>query len=324
LFFTPHQVYYQCATAAWAEDVVLEPQDFDELLEPFDEQNIEPTARLQPLSPPFPENVHWDHFFQYQDLLQDYIRRKLTHDSDILAAFSGILNSFENDLGPSIFGLPERIFDIVLLWYSDPLATRRPQFPSWSWCGWVIKDCGISWLVVVESLRGRTNAWVRPSKKEQPLSNDGGDVIFEARGSRVMLAGTRGDIVMPQPLKSIRTLTNNLLQFAADTFFDYQYIRDDVAIALDLSLQNNPNKNQPVPKLEFVVMSDSRVSDSWYKRRHGTFALPAAPSISNTFSSLNLMLIKTNELEISERVWVFSVVLESRLPSMVRKIIYLA
>jgi len=68
------------------------------------------------------------------------MKRSLTRDVDILAAFSGILNGLETWLGPSVFGMPERLFEIALLWYGETIAERRPEFPSWSWCGWRFKQ----------------------------------------------------------------------------------------------------------------------------------------------------------------------------------------
>jgi hypothetical protein len=346
LFFTPSQVYYQCPDAVWAEDAVLEPEDFD--------QQLELSAGLAFNPPYFPENVdclpgevgdpHWDNFFQYQDLLHDYMRRNLTHDSDILAAFSGILNSLENRLGLSVFGLPERIFDVSLLWYGDPHAARRQQFPSWSWCGWVAKqDRALSWLIVEDKLHDRANAWVQPSTAERAATIEIIELssTFE-RPSMTQpppniewLLGRRPKerkfIQMPQPLKSIRELAlanpprSHVLEFEADTFSDLGYLPDKVQIALDFNLQNARNSGRPAPPiLEFVVMSGSKLSDSWYKRRQGTFALLPRPGTFPISYGMNLMLIKTDESGISERVWVFSVLMDYGIPPTIRKVIYLA
>jgi hypothetical protein len=80
-------------------------------------------------------------------------------------------------------------------------------------------------------------------------------------------------IQIPQPLKSIRELAlaspprSHVLEFEADTFSDLGYLPDKVQIALDFNLQNARNSGRPVPPiLEFVVMSGSKLSGSWYKR----------------------------------------------------------
>ena len=54
---------------------------------------------------------------QYAGLVIDYDHRKLTYDSDGLAAFSGVLEAYSPLLFRGNFrGLPELFFDIVLLW----------------------------------------------------------------------------------------------------------------------------------------------------------------------------------------------------------------
>jgi len=157
LFFTPYQVYYQCPDALWAEDCVLEPPGFQDVsdmmrkrssdvaVEEPDIYAVPPESSNRP--PPALGHNPWDEgdwtlasFFVYEDLLTEYMKRSLTRDADILAAFSGILNGLETWLGPSVFGMPERIFDIALLWYGKTIAERRPEFPSWSWCGWRFKQ----------------------------------------------------------------------------------------------------------------------------------------------------------------------------------------
>jgi len=138
-------------------------------------------------------------------------------------------------------------------------------------------------------------------------------------------------IQMPQPLKSIRELAlaspprSHVLEFEADTFSDIGYLPDKVQTALDFNLQNARNSSRPAPHiLEFVVMSGSKLSDSWYKRRQGTFALLPRPGTFPISYGVNLMLIKTDESGISERVWVFSVLMDYGIPPTIRKVIYLA
>jgi len=60
------------------------------------------------------------------------------------------------------------------------------------------------------------------------------------------------------------------------------------------------------PTFSLVIMSGSRAHDTWFKRRNGTYALPLAPG-SKEPNNLNLMLVQTDENQLSERVHVFSV-----------------
>jgi hypothetical protein len=283
-------------------------------------------------------------FTPYQDLLRDYFRRNLTHDSDILSAFSGILSSLENKLGLSVFGLPERIFDISLLWHGDVYAIRRPQFPSWSWCGWVAKeDRTLSWLIVEDNRYNRANAWVQPSTTEQasmieiieqpPIFEQPSMTKPPPRSEWLLPRRPREwkFVKMPQPLKFIRELAltgpprSHVLEFEADTFSDLGYLPDKVQTALDFNLQNARSSGPTAPPiLEFIVMSGSKLSDSWHKRRQGAVALLPRPGAFPISYGVNLMLIKINGLGISEMVWVFSAPMDYGIPPTVRKVIYLA
>lgn len=76
-------------------------------------------------------------------LIEDYTRRQLSYDSDSLNAFLGVLNFYEVEdfaLITHTWGVPifhwDHSYDIFLLWRHTGFATRRPEFPSWSWAGW--------------------------------------------------------------------------------------------------------------------------------------------------------------------------------------------
>jgi hypothetical protein len=69
-------------------------------------------------------------------LLQEYSGRRLTYQSDALAAISGILSRISRVTSDEfIFGQPKVAFARNLLWTSTS-AVYRTGFPSWSWLGW--------------------------------------------------------------------------------------------------------------------------------------------------------------------------------------------
>ncbi|KAF2820117.1 hypothetical protein CC86DRAFT_305737 [Ophiobolus disseminans] len=70
-------------------------------------------------------------------LLSIYFKRILTHDSDILNAFSGIIRAHSRVLGKFHWGLPLNLFASALLatYLTPHYLTRQPGFPSWSWLG---------------------------------------------------------------------------------------------------------------------------------------------------------------------------------------------
>lgn len=91
--------------------------------------------------------VHWD-------LLNNYLRRQLSYDTDILAAFSGVLSAEGTTIGTFHWGLPCNILVRALFWdlnnlsqglqdhrsygFSEFSMIPRNGFPSWSWTGWKI------------------------------------------------------------------------------------------------------------------------------------------------------------------------------------------
>ena len=87
--------------------------------------------------------------------VEEYTARCLTFEKDILDAFAGLSRSHETIMESAmIWGLPERFFDMAMLWFRGKgclkRRTCRPEksqaggendnyqpFPSWSWAGWV-------------------------------------------------------------------------------------------------------------------------------------------------------------------------------------------
>jgi hypothetical protein len=407
LYFTTNQVFFWCAHATWAEDAVLEPSDFQicwssavnmaNTTTPSSRDTDNSSLRTVMLPLPRPDTPSlMDPFFKYQDLLQQYMTRNLTRETDILAAFSGILNSFEIELGASKFGLPEVVFGAALLWYGDPYAIQRLGLPSWSWCGWVPEQSRqISWLVVA-STGEKGNAWGWSTATDMPRlieihdlntvwqkefdlsgesEDDGSDddesddddddesdhhrypseyhhlsATHDAKSELKAEADTNFIIPLPRPLTSMHSLDTqislachtvpliyspatygsglpHLLQFECDTFFDEEYIYGDSRIALERNLDNDHKRGRPPPlRLDLLIMSGSRVNDTWFKRRQGTFAVPPAPVFRPKYvsASVNVMLVKTDRSGISERIWVFNIVMERRLPKTVCRTIKLA
>lgn len=74
---------------------------------------------------------------RYGSKLTLYSYRSMSHASDGLNAFSGILQFLKSMYTKGFyFGLPVEDFQWGLLWCSQYPPTRRSGFPSWSWAGW--------------------------------------------------------------------------------------------------------------------------------------------------------------------------------------------
>ncbi|KAH7079381.1 hypothetical protein BKA63DRAFT_376843, partial [Paraphoma chrysanthemicola] len=69
------------------------------------------------------------------ELLEVYLKRVLSFESDILNAFSGILSAQESVLGEFYWGLPLSLFVRSLLHRLRYAHDFRIGFPSWSWTG---------------------------------------------------------------------------------------------------------------------------------------------------------------------------------------------
>lgn len=90
--------------------------------------------------------------FGVEDLLkqaQEYSKRTLTRSSDSLSAFLGVLNYYAKNsanLTSPVLQLPwgliankhkkKNAFRLYFFWFHTGPATRRNEFPSWSWTGW--------------------------------------------------------------------------------------------------------------------------------------------------------------------------------------------
>ncbi|KAH7071936.1 heterokaryon incompatibility protein-domain-containing protein [Paraphoma chrysanthemicola] len=143
LIFTESQVHFQCLDmkACWPLQLSNDPNRMgwhDE----SDKGNILSMMHAFPFFP------HDDP--QIQDRLQEYLGRTLTHSTDILNAFMGILRQAWLLRKPTyhFWGLPflpafslESSFLDAMFWLSinrfgSELLSRRDGFPSWNWTGW--------------------------------------------------------------------------------------------------------------------------------------------------------------------------------------------
>lgn len=73
----------------------------------------------------------------YRLAVEEYTSRDISFESDILNAFTGIMNIYRTHGNLEFsYGLPTKHFMQFLTWDSAGLYERREEFPSWSWTGW--------------------------------------------------------------------------------------------------------------------------------------------------------------------------------------------
>ncbi|GME63835.1 heterokaryon incompatibility protein-domain-containing protein [Neofusicoccum parvum] len=106
----------------------------------------------------------------YQDLVEQYTKRKLSRESDILNAFMGALSRVASITGWGFtYGLPGPELGIALYWVPCGTTTRRrleqisasenlsasapSSPPTWSWAGW---KSNVRWM---ECLDGTYESW---------------------------------------------------------------------------------------------------------------------------------------------------------------------
>jgi hypothetical protein len=85
-----------------------------------------------PLDWPSRRLEHWG------EKLNLYSYRDMKYSTDAINAFAGVLQRFETIYPKGFFfGVPVEDFDWALTWRSQVPPTRREEFPSWSWAGWI-------------------------------------------------------------------------------------------------------------------------------------------------------------------------------------------
>jgi hypothetical protein len=129
VFASNGQVYFSCDCAVYSEEVVTgSALDSDAAL-------IQGAQLIKVRSNP---NRLWT---TYKRAAESYAARHLSHQSDVVDAFSGILNTLS--AGRCVEGIPVEVFEVALLWQPRERMLRRNDFASWSWTGWKGKIC---WL----------------------------------------------------------------------------------------------------------------------------------------------------------------------------------
>ncbi|KAF2397091.1 HET-domain-containing protein [Trichodelitschia bisporula] len=139
LIFARDQVHFLCNSSAFCEAVDEETDPGGYLRGPRAEGTnaLKATQALQS-QPSRDESLPAE--TEYRSTLALYTERRMTHDSDSLNAFRGILHWLRKSCFSADFvcGLPLREFPQALRWFHpwDVKPKRRPAFPSWSWAGW--------------------------------------------------------------------------------------------------------------------------------------------------------------------------------------------
>jgi hypothetical protein len=116
LYFTEHQVYFQCQSGTRREDVLNEYLGSPGAENPLERETWATDSAYSPV------------FNIYADLVKIYTRKELSYQSDILNAFTGIISAMQERFGwRFLSALPVTSLDLALLW--RPMASSSPRFP---------------------------------------------------------------------------------------------------------------------------------------------------------------------------------------------------
>ncbi|KAF2461956.1 heterokaryon incompatibility protein-domain-containing protein [Lineolata rhizophorae] len=139
LIFINGQVWYKCQKKT-------EREDLKAAYYPYNLSGLYEMPGMQHSEIGDPEK-------HFQDSVEEYTKRQLTHEYDALNAFAGVSNHLQTIAGFSaIFGIPKQHLGFNLLWDERGPLKRRREFPSWSWAGW-IGPVRFPWRITFESAR---------------------------------------------------------------------------------------------------------------------------------------------------------------------------
>lgn len=144
LIFTDHQVSFQCMGMHCSEAVYW----------PYEALHAE-SSRITPANVPkapfkLSKNRPSTHgqphvYFNLMQYIRDYGQKNLTHETDRMDAFRGILADFAERKEPiyHLWGVPvipcslgSGVWKLMLDWFHREPRSRLAGFPSWSWTGW--------------------------------------------------------------------------------------------------------------------------------------------------------------------------------------------
>jgi hypothetical protein len=146
LIFTNQRVYYECRSGFACEST------------PNLNAPRNPKTRYLGLDPIESTHQDYEHYgyrpkpsptARYERHVEEYSPRQLTHQDDILNAFTAIMEDYTKETGSRFcWGLPLHHFSSAMLWATPQgsrasresirrLCSTTQPFPSWSWAGWV-------------------------------------------------------------------------------------------------------------------------------------------------------------------------------------------
>ncbi|KAL9109804.1 MAG: hypothetical protein Q9187_008121 [Circinaria calcarea] len=130
-------VSWYCRTVLWQEHVNSPTED---VMYAVTHKPLPHKLYLAASNPTWPDLSEW------QEMVEEFNKRKLTYDKDVIDAFLGVTSVFNCRFnGGILWGIPEMFFDHCIIWAPQKVLRRRGAhshllsdnaLPSWSWVGW--------------------------------------------------------------------------------------------------------------------------------------------------------------------------------------------
>lgn len=164
LVFTKEQVYWICEGGLFCEESDFEHPQLSDLDAQIPVSNLPLRVELSRLGlgalsfksleglSSLSNAAAYRFWTKYQEVVETYTGRKLSHDGDIYDAFCAITDLLKDvALEQLHWGHPRSRFEMALMWDTNRTLVRRTnkttlpmtskninvQIPSWSWMGWV-------------------------------------------------------------------------------------------------------------------------------------------------------------------------------------------
>ncbi|XHG06805.1 hypothetical protein AWENTII_009985 [Aspergillus wentii] len=227
LFVSSYQVYFRCNRAVRAED-------FDAATS---HESDSSTCLIR-------EGSNEDFISHYERYVEAYTKRNLTYDSDIINAFTGILQGLSATHGVRFYAaMPiwDNIFR-ALLWCTTASAPSRRSlvneqspgvnYPSWSWIGWkgpviypvfgFMGRCTVHGLLPPDSIKMRDSGQIEFNRigniGQSKLLHCGSNECFISRWHSTDDTGRSNTNNSPD-----KTVHLSILQFSASTVMTSEF-----------------------------------------------------------------------------------------------------
>jgi hypothetical protein len=163
LVFTDKQVYYECQGCYCFEGISASPEILEKLHLPTKQgfqhslynRDAEPSRTRTSRLGAFPVDRTGSHGPEIKFRIEEYSKRSLTYEGDIIKAMPGLFELYRRQFGvEQVWGIPFPRNDLsrptdsssfsirkvaflhALKWTLRTHSSRRWSFPSWSWTGW--------------------------------------------------------------------------------------------------------------------------------------------------------------------------------------------